>query len=39
MYGSIYAIIKYLVFGKEANEATGNQTLNSTLEAGKSSLS
>ena len=30
MYGALYGIIRYLVFGKEANEATGNQTISST---------
>ena len=35
MYGALYGIIRYLVFGEEANEATGNQTINSIHEAGK----
>ena len=35
MYGALYGIIRYLFFEKEANKATGNQTISSTHEAGK----
>ena len=38
MYGALYAFIKYVILGKEADEATGNQTTSSTQEAGNISL-
>ena len=38
MYGALYGFIKYVILGKEADEATGNQTISSTQEAGNYSL-
>lgn len=34
MYGALYGLIKYVILGKEANDLTGNQTLNATQEPG-----